>query len=451
MGRARPSTADVTGEVTELLQTLIRNRCVNDGSAESGQEERNADALAAYLDGAGIDMERFAELPGRSSLVARIEGSDPKAPSLMLMGHTDVVPVNEERWKHDPFGAEIIDGFIWGRGAIDMLNLTSSMAVAFRRLVAEGFRPRGTLIYLGVADEESLGVHGAKWLTEQRREAVAVDYVLTEYGGVPITAPSGMKLPVAVGEKGTYWSRMRVRGTAGHGSMPFRTDNALVKAAEVIRRLSSYRPETVIHETWRGFVEGVELAPELTEALLDPDRLVKACEGFSDVGLARAAYSNTHTTFSPNVARGGSKTNVIPDTVELEVDIRTLPGQSGRDAEEMLAEALGDLGPEVEIDPISDDGPTLSPASGPLWDCLARVSQKLAGGAKTIPMMIVGGTDARFFRRLGATAYGYGLHSGRISYGEWTSMFHGDNERVDQESLRLSTALWEAVAKDFLE
>src|SRR4030095_9331452 len=146
--------------------------------------------------------------------VARIEGSDPDAPSLLLMGHTDVVPANEDGWRRDPFAGELIDGEIWGRGAVDMLNLTASMATAFRSLARSGFRPRGTLIYLAVADEENLGTWGAEHLAQ------------------PPPAP-GPRLPVIVGEKGSYWCRIAVRGTPGHASQPFRTDNALVTAAEV--------------------------------------------------------------------------------------------------------------------------------------------------------------------------------------------------------------------------
>ncbi len=151
---------DPTAEVTDLLQLLIRNQCVNDGTIASGEEARSVDLLAQYLSGAG-DHEVFEPQPGRTSLVTRIEGTDPDAPSLLLMGHTDVVPVNPDGWSRDPFGAEIVDGFVWGRGAVDMLNLTASQAVAFRRLADSGFKPKGTLIYLAVADEEAQGVWGA--------------------------------------------------------------------------------------------------------------------------------------------------------------------------------------------------------------------------------------------------------------------------------------------------
>src|SRR6266487_1313808 len=197
--------SDPTGEVTDLLQQLIRNRCVNLGDPESGQEQRNADLLGGYLEGAGLDLERFEPLPGRRSLVARIEGSDADAPSLCLMGHTDVVPVNPEGWERDPFGAELIDGIVWGRGAVDMLNTTASMAVAFKKLATTGFQPRGDLIYFAVADEEALGTHGAKWMTENEPDAVRADYCITEFGGMRLPFSDAPKLPVTVAEKGTYW------------------------------------------------------------------------------------------------------------------------------------------------------------------------------------------------------------------------------------------------------
>jgi len=145
----------IADESADLLAHLIRNACVNDGTPESGFESRSADVLAQYLGDTGLDLERYAAQPGRENLVARIEGSDPTAPTLLLMGHTDVVPVNPDGWRRDPFAGEIIDGEVWGRGAVDMLNLTATMAVAFRHLALSGFRPRGTLIYLAVADEEN--------------------------------------------------------------------------------------------------------------------------------------------------------------------------------------------------------------------------------------------------------------------------------------------------------
>ena len=441
---------DPTGEVTELISTLIRNACVNDGSAESGQEARSVDTLAAYLEGGGLDLERYEPVPGRASLVTRIEGRDPDAPTLLLMGHTDVVPVNPAGWTRDPFGGEVVDGVVWGRGAVDMLNLTSSMAVATKRLAQRGFRPEGTLIYLAVADEEALGTHGAKHLTEHETDAVRADYVITESGGIPMPTPSGTKLPVMVGEKGAYWCTLRVRGTPGHASMPLRTDNALVKGAEVVRRIAEYRPQTRIHDIWRQFVEGMGFPQELADPFLRPEGFMDLVEALPSIGLARQAHACTHTTFAPTILRAGSKINVIPDVVEIEIDIRTLPTQDGPEIQAMLREALGDLADDVEIVLVSEDPSSASPWDTPLWDAMGKAAAGLHPGATTVPFLTVGATDARFFRRLGVPSYGFGLFSERITLDDFGSMFHGDDERVDQESLRLSTLLWESLAGEVL-
>jgi acetylornithine deacetylase/succinyl-diaminopimelate desuccinylase-like protein len=441
-------TDDPTAEVTDVLQQLIRNACVNDGKVESGGEVRSVDLLHDYLGASGFDVERYEPRPGRSSLVARIEGTDPDAPSLLLMGHTDVVPVNLDGWSRDPFAGDVVDGFVWGRGAIDMLNLTASQAVAFRRLAESGFKPRGTLIYLAVADEEALGTWGASWLVEHERDAVYADYVLTESGGFQLPG-AGPKLPVLVAEKGTFWSKIRIKGTPGHGSQPFRTDNALVTAAEVVRRINEYRPQTQIGEIWRRFVENLDFPAEARAALLDENRLYDFAETLP-LGMARIAHACTHTTFAPTVMHGGTKTNVIPDSVELEVDIRTLPGQTGDEVRAMLREALGDLADAIELES-NDDPSTASPMDTPLWDSLSRVTSRLVEGSALMPMLMIGGTDNRFFRRAGSVGYGFGLFSKRVDFEGYATMFHGNDERVDQESLALSEQLWEAVAHDLLD
>lgn len=443
------TTDSTTGEVTELLQGLIRNACVNDGTLDSGAESRNADLVEDYLEGSGVDLQRYEPVEGRASLVGRIEGSDPDAPTLMLMGHTDVVPVTEENWRHDPFGGEIVDGEVWGRGAVDMLNLTAAMAVATRRFAEEGRRPRGGLVYFAVADEEAAGTHGAGWLVDEAWDAVACDYVVTESGGMPIHTPSGVKRPVIVAEKGIFWCTLRVKGTAGHGSQPLRTDNALVKAAEVVRRIADYRPETQIHEIWRQFVEGMGFPDELSRPFLDADGLMELVETLPMLGLARQAHACTHTTMAPTMALGGVKHNVIPDRVEIHVDIRTLPGQTHDDIVAMLDDVLGDLRDDVELLMVAEDPATQSPVDTPLWDALERATGAVTPGSDLVPFMTVGGTDSRFFRRRGVPSYGFALFSERIGFDEFAAMFHGDNERVDQESLGLTVSMLDALVHDF--
>ena len=447
-----PEDTAIETQATELLRTLIRNGCVNTGEAASGHEDRSVAALEDFFAGSGLSCERFTSEPGRMSLITRIEGREPKAPTLLLMGHTDVVPVTPSGWQRDPFGAELVDGIVWGRGAIDMLNLTSTMAVATRRLATSGWRPRGTLIYLAVADEEAGGFLGADHLVEHHAEAVKCDYVITESGGVPIPTKAGHTLKVTVGEKGANWRRLIVHGTPGHGSRPFKTDNALVTAAKVVQRLAEYRPKARILDAWRGYVQSLHLEPGLTEALTDPDRVYEAVCDLDNLALAREAHACTHTTFSPNIAHGGTKVNVIPDRVDIDVDIRSLPGVEQHEVEAMIKEALGPLASRVTIETPRDRrrGGTVSPTDTPLIAAIRRVTKRMMPDSTVVPAITTGGTDAKFFRWRGIPAYGFGLQSLRIPYTEYPVMFHGNNERVDTESLKLSALMWEALAREFL-
>jgi len=437
-------------EANDLLSHMIRSACVNDGTVQSGHEDRNADIVTSVL-GAALDVEQYEPAPGRRSVVARITGSDPSAPTLMLVGHTDVVPVlDPDTWHRDPFGGEIVDGEIWGRGAIDMLNQTAAMALTVRRLADEGWRPRGTLVFAAVADEEAGSSYGVEYLLAEHRDSVAADYVITETGGFPLPGPDGIRLPVVVGEKGAVMATVRVSGTSGHASQPLRTDNALVTAAEVVRRISAYRPQTDIHETWRAFVEGMAFPDEIAAKLLSADDL----DGVLDLlplGMARQAHACTHTTFAPTMIEGPMKLNVIPDTIDLHVDVRTLPGHRARDVEAMLRDAVGDdLGDRVRFETARDDESTMSPRETPMWDTITRVSSRFYPGSRVLPFVSVGATDARWFRRAGAVGYGFALFSTDLGIDDFGARFHGDDERIDEASLSLTARCYDAIARDLL-
>jgi acetylornithine deacetylase/succinyl-diaminopimelate desuccinylase-like protein len=436
-------------ETTDLLQHLIRNSCVNDGTAESGHETRSVETLEAYLRTPGVEMKRYEPSPGRGSLVLRIPGTDAKAPTLHLMGHLDVVPVSPSGWERDPFGGELVDGVVWGRGAIDMLDVTASMAVAVKQLLASGFRPKGTLIYSAMSDGEALGTWGAKWLTENAWDDVKCDYLVTEFGGARIPIGSGAKLPIMVAEKGSQWTRLRVKGTPGHGSMPYKSDNALVKASELITRIARYKAPLHLHETWKRFVEGIDL-PAVQRMALTTAATFDAALDRMPPGTDRMMYAATRTTFSPNIAHAGVKLNVIPDSADVDVDIRLQEGDEGDGVRRMLREAAGDLWKDVEILDEGDNPATSSPIDTPLWAALTKVTQRLIPDSKTVPFLVVGATDARYFRRKGVTAYGYGLMSERIPFAEFSKLFHGNNERVDQETLELMTPLWEQTAREMI-
>ena len=440
-----------TQTATELLQTMIRNECVNDGTLESGGEERNSDLLETWLEGRGLDVEHFDSAPGRRSVVARIEGSDPEAPSLCLMGHTDVVPVTPSGWSRDPFAGELIDGEVWGRGAIDMLGQTAAMATAFRHLADSGFKPKGDLIFFGVADEEAGGTWGAKWMLDNHRDAVNADYVITEWGEVPNQTPDSTALTLNVAEKRLAWQRIKITGTPSHGSMPWGTDNALIKAAEVVRRLAEYRPTPDIHDLWRHKVANLHFDDDIKGAMIDPDRLDDALAALPDQMHARTLHACSHTTFSPNVVHNGSKTNTVPDEVIVEVDIRTLPGETADDVQSHLRQAFGDaLYDSLDVEPIIVNPATASPIDTRLYDVLSDIMLSAHPGAKIQPSLITGGTDARFFRESGSVAYGAALFSPGMRAEVFADRFHGNNERIDVESIGLTTEMFVQVAERML-
>lgn len=449
------SAAQLTAETVELLQTLIRNRCVNDGTPDSGGESRNADVLQSIVELPGVDIERWEPVAGRASFVARLPGREPDAPSLCLMGHTDVVPVDADGWERDPFGAEIVtsaDGFdeVWGRGAVDMLNLTASMAIAFRDVVRSGVRPRGDLVYFAVADEEAGSTYGARWVAEHHRDAIAVDNVLTENGGLHDGGDDDPVVSVTVAEKGVAWRRLRITGAPGHGSMPFRSDNALVKTAAIVQRLADYRPAPRFHELWRDRVHHMNVPDGVRAALLDESAIDELLDNVPNRAAAAHLHACTHTTFSPNMVDGGvMKTNVIPGRVDLDVDVRTMPGESAAEVDAHLRAALGDLYDDVEVTVLINDPASASRIDTPLWDSMQRAVSVPFPDAQLHPSFAVGFTDARVFRELGAISYGAGLFSRGLDAAEYGRRFHGHNERIDVESLALTTAFWRRIIDDF--
>ncbi|MCP3977047.1 MAG: M20/M25/M40 family metallo-hydrolase [bacterium] len=440
----------LTGQTVELLQAMIRNQCVNEGTMESGEEFRNAQLLAGYLDGAGVDYQMFEAAPGRTSLVARIEGSDPTAPSLCLNGHTDVVPVNRAGWTHDPFGGELIDGEVWGRGAVDMLNLTASMAVAFRHLAASRFRPTGDLVYFAVADEESGSAFGARWMAVNHPEVITTDFVLTESGGLHGGTAAAPTVGIRVGEKGVAWRRLTVRGTPGHGSRPFKSDNAIVKAAAVVQRLAAYSPAPSFHDLWKEEVAQMRLTGEQKAHLLDAGAIDDILETLP-AGQAGHIHACTHTTFSTNVLNSQTKTNIIPDKVVMDIDIRTVPGEGPEEVQAHLEAALGpELAAEIEVEALMNDRATISGTDNALFESLQRAVNNPFPEASLKAGLTVGFTDARVHRDLGAIAYGAGLFSQSLSAADYGTRFHGNDERIDVESLSLTTQLWLDVVQDLL-
>ena len=440
MNTARINTME--GEVLELLQALIRNRCVNDGSPESGHEARSVATLESYFGHPGVVVE---PAPDRQSVVYRVRGTESAAPTLLLLGHLDVVPVTESGWTVDPFGGEVIDDMVWGRGTVDMLNLTAAMAVAFKPYVTGKRRPpAGDLVYVAVADEEQGGGLGAEWLMNNRPDLIDCDYVLTEIAYPSVRTPSRAPVHlVKVAEKGPAWRVIRGSGVPSHGSQPYGTDNAVVKVAEAITAIAKAPSPVEITPEWRSFVEGVGWDSGRVANLLDPDQVDNEIElmGVEDPVLARWVHACTHLTLSPNIVSGGTKANTVADRAVTDVDIRILPGQTEQTVEDHLRKVLGPSYDDLDIEEAIHFPAGASVAAGPLWEAIGDAYESLTGSRRIVPALTPATTDARFFRSKGVTAYGVGLFDDRVALSEFLGMFHGNDERIGVDSLGLTVRL----------
>jgi acetylornithine deacetylase/succinyl-diaminopimelate desuccinylase-like protein len=437
--------------VVDLLQQLIRNECVNDGTRASGYEHRSVKTLQDFF---GRPGEVIEPAPGRQSVIYRVAGSDPKAPRLLLLPHLDVVPVSRTGWSVDPFAAEIADGFVWGRGAVDMLNLTAAMAVVFAPYLHGDLAPLpGDLILAAVADEEASGVHGAHYLVDHRWDLVATEYILTEVAYPSISTPDGAAHLVAVGEKGPFWTKLRSRGTPGHGSSPYRAANALAPMAAAINGLFETEAPVAITPEWETFVSGLGLRPDLTHRLLDPDRVDEAIADLAvdDPGFAAYAYAVTHLTVSPTMLDAGVKANVIPDSAQAQIDLRALPGMDRDFIDAHLRKAMGAAADRIEIESVADHAANVSTTENPLWQAIGDSVDYLQGHRRLLPMLMPVATDARFFRTKGVIAYGTGWFDDRVPFPEFLRLFHGHDERVSIESLHRTVRMLQGVIGRFGE
>ncbi len=439
----------MTSEAVALLQRLIRNACVNDGTEESGHEYRSVATLQEYF---GVEGEVFEQVPGRQTLIYRVPGSDPDAPSLGLAPHTDVVPADPSGWTRDPFAAEIVDGFVFGRGAIDMLNVTAALAVAARPYITGEVQPKGDLMFLALADEEAGGRLGAFPLVNEHWDKVEVDYMLSEVAYPPVSYARETTVPVATGEKGAFWSILTATGTPGHGSAPYRSDNALRKMVEAVNGIfSEPMPVAITHE-WVEFVAAMDLPSDLKEALIDPDRVDDAIDelALDDPLFAKYAHAVTHLTISPNLIQAGVKTNIIAPTARADIDIRSLPGMDRAYVESLLFKAMGGVRDEIDIDSVMDFDSTVSPVDNPLWEAIADSVEAIEGHRRLMPATMPVSTDARFWRHKGTVAYGVGLYDDRLGFSEMLGLFHGHDERVSTESVDRTTRLYVEVLGRFL-
>ena len=421
-----------------LLSEMISNRCVNTGDPESGNEVKSADTLERFFNGYGIPVSRFELIKNRTNLLVRIPGRNPKAPSLMYMGHTDVVPAREDDWSRDPFGGEVVDGELWGRGAVDMLNMTASMAVGIAEAYKKNGPYDGDLCFLAVADEEASGNYGAKWLTDEHWKEVRADFMIAELGGFHVDTGRGSLPTITLGEKGIAWLRLTVKGTPGHGSMPYRGNNSVVKLSRLVSKLDVSLGKPVMHPMFRRMASGLSANPR-ERFLLSFPRTLDA--GLSLVwkrsrGLAKFLHTAAYTSVSPNVIRGGDKVNVIPDRAYCDLDIRLLPGQTDDDIIGVISREAARMGIDAEIKKLEFFPSNVSEEDTPLMRAVHAERASVSGAGNPVPMMIGGVTDGRFWRRKGTTVYGYVPFDAGMTMSRYASMIHGIDERISLCSLQ---------------
>ncbi len=432
-------------DTVELLRELVRAACVNTGDPASGGEIRAVRVLQRFLAEAvgrgAVETQVFEAAPGRSSLVARVRGSDPDAPVLGLLGHLDVVPAEPERWTHDPFGGDLIDGEVWGRGTVDMLYLTAAFACALRDLALAPTPPRGGLVLLAVADEEAGGDYGLRRLLQEHPDVFGITEAISESGGMRM----GAYVALDVAEKGSAGRRLVVQGTPGHASIPYGAHSAAVAAGEVLERLATVAPAIHLGPLWRPFVEARVADPGLAERMLDPVRLDAALPELG--GIAGYAHAASRVTISPTVLRAGQAHNVIPGEAYIDLDIRTLPGTTDDEIDALLAGMLHGLNAEVGIRRLRGWPATASPIDTPLFAAIRRSIER-TDGSPVVPIMAAGGSDARELRALGIPSYGFGLLSAGWTYERYRERIHAHDERIDVASIELTLgALHRLVAE----
>jgi acetylornithine deacetylase/succinyl-diaminopimelate desuccinylase-like protein len=424
-------------EVTELLQELIRIDTTN----PPGNETAAAELLRDYLEESGVQCELYAKIPERANLVARIPGRG-DGPRFLFLSHTDVVLADASEWSADPFGGELRDGEVWGRGALDMKGQVAAEAVAIASLAREGFEPSGDLIFCATADEEVGAGFGASWLCEEHPEAVRCDYLVNEGSGDRVELGGKPYFLCSVAEKMSAPFRLRVLGRSGHASMPGIADNALVKAAPLISALGAYEPEQQLIPEVAALIETVTgERPTSPEGVLEGARAVAPL-------LAEMVEPLLSMTLSPTMATASQKRNVIPAVCEIVVDSRLLPGMTPDEQQAIVRKVLGEGDYELEV--LESHGGTRSELETPLWDAVSSWVESVDPGARPAPICVAGFTDSHWFREAFGTV-AYGFFPSRVMPIETAArLIHSADERVPVEDLELGVGFMRHAAKTVL-
>jgi acetylornithine deacetylase/succinyl-diaminopimelate desuccinylase-like protein len=433
-------TDDLEQETTEVLQRLVRFNTVNPPGAERAAIEY----LEQYLRRAGFATELLAADPDRPNLVADLEGEQP-GPTLCLLGHVDTVLAEPSEWSHDPWSGDVDDGHLWGRGALDMKSQVAAEAVAAASLASHGWRPRnGCLKIVATADEETGGDLGARWLTETHPDRVRCDMLINEGGGSSFEHEGVRRYGVCCGEKGIFRFKLTARGMAGHASTPRTGDNALLKLGPALQKLASAESAFELTEAPTALLERLDLDPT------DPEG---ALRGLAEINPALVVLVEPMlgVTLAPTMAHGSDKINVIPSQAWLKVDCRVPPGLGEDAARAQIERALADEARQLEIEFTETVVGNSSPLQSELMDAIGRWVHDNDPGAETVPVILPGFSDSRWFREAFPDCVAYGFFPQRhMDLLQSAPLIHNRDERIDVRDLGFAARFYADVARELL-
>ncbi|MEM2336920.1 MAG: M20/M25/M40 family metallo-hydrolase [Candidatus Bathyarchaeia archaeon] len=444
---------EIEDEITALLSDLIRINTTN----PPGNESQAAKYLAENLEREGFKCEVLESAPGRGNVITRLKGTGEK-PSLLLLSHLDVVAANPKEWSVDPFSGLVKDGFVWGRGAIDMKSMTAIEVMVMKLLKRKNVKLKGDVILAATADEEKGGEYGAGWLVRNHLEKVKAKYVINEGGGHAIPMDSKNVFTIQTAEKGILWFKIKAKGRPGHGSVPGAADNAILRMNRVVDKLGNYRAPMVLTPTVKQFFavmaeENVEARQALTFLLQTPDRGDDILDMLAqkDKTMAEQFRALLRTTITPTIIHGGIKENIIPSECETVFDCRILPGQSTTETLNHVKELLRDVDLEkLEFEVIQANEPSESPMDTPLYELMVETLKGFEPNCTVAPILLTGGTDSRFFRSLGSVCYGFQPMLSDLPFSEIWKMVHGVDERISIKNLIFGTSVLYNVVEKFM-
>ena len=424
-----PATPTAEDEVVEICRDLIRIDSSNYGDGSGPGERSVAEYVAAQLSEVGLEPEVFESADKRTSLVVRWEGEDTTRPGLLVHGHLDVVPAEAGDWTHDPFGGEIVDDCVWGRGAVDMKDMDAMVLAVVRRWRREGRKPPRDVVLSFLADEEAGGKFGAHWLVDHHPGLFdGVSEAISEVGGFSFSVGDQRVYLIETAQKGIRWLRLVAQGRAGHGSM-VNDDNAVTALAEAVARVGRHDWPVRMTPTVQRFLEEMSDVLGIEVDVNDPE------PALAKLGtLARIVGATLRNTANPTLLKAGYKHNVIPQSAEAFIDCRFLPGFE----DELLATIDELIGPDVRREDVITDIALETSFDGPLVDAMVAALQAEDPGSRAIPYCLSGGTDNKSFSLLGIRGFGFAPLRLPAEL-DFSGMFHGVDERVPVDSLKFGT------------